>query len=165
MPFLKAMQLLLTCCVFVCIGITTTAQTTKPSKSSSSVADTEQAVRAFYDAYAEDLRQHRRAAIAERYDRRGVYFLGEGGKTLESYEATKDSYLTKWTGPKSFAWKDLTVEVLSPTTAVVLARFEWQTDKGETMTFSYTGVVLRQSGQWRIRVEDESRQPSKPSGQ
>lgn len=154
------LKILLTCALLFCTTSTVTAQQAKRAKSSS-IADTEQAVRAFYDVYAEDLRQHRREAIAERYDRRGVYFMGNGGKKLESYEAVKNSYLTKWTGPKSFAWQDLTVEVLSPNAAAVLARFTWQTDNGETMTFSYTGILIRQAGQWRIRVEDESRQPSK----
>jgi hypothetical protein len=162
---MKPIKVLLACALLLGTTIAVEAQKAKPAKSPSSVANTEQAVRAFYDAYAEDLRQHRRAAIAERYDRRGVYFLGNGSKTLESYEAVKTSYLTKWTGPKSFGWQDLSVEVLSPNAAVVLARFAWQTDKGETMTFSYTGVVLRQAGQWRIRVEDESRPPSKPPTQ
>jgi hypothetical protein len=137
---------------------TVEAQNAKPSLNPTAA---EQEVRAFYDAYAEDLRQHRRAAIADRYDPRGVYLMGNGRKRLQSFAAIKDYYLTKWTGPKSFAWQDLTVEVLSPAIAVVLARFEWQTDNGETMTFSYTGVVIRQAGQWRIRVEDESRPPSK----
>jgi hypothetical protein len=156
-------KILIVCVLFLCATSAVAAQKAKLPKPQSSIAATEQEVRAFYDAYAEDLRQHRRAALAERYDRRGVYFMGNGGKRLQSYEATKDSYLTKWTGPKSFAWQDLTIEVLSPNVAAVLARFEWQTEKGETLTFSYTGVVIRQSGQWRIRVEDESRQPSKSS--
>lgn len=158
-------KILIVCVLFLCATIAVAAQKAKPPKSQSSIAATEQEVRAFYDAYAEDLRQHRRAALAERYDRRGVYLMGNGRKRLQSYEATKDSYLTKWTEPKSFAWQDLTIEVLSPNVAAVLARFEWQTEKGETLTFSYTGVVIRQSGQWRIRVEDESRQPSKPPTQ
>lgn len=161
---MKPVQFLFVCSLLLCAALTVEAQTAKAAKPSR-VTATEREVLAFYDAYAEDLRQHRRAAIAERYDRRGVFFMGNGTKQWESYEATKNSYLTKWTGPKSFAWKDLTVEVLSPNAAVVLARFEWQTADGETLTFSYTGVVLRQADQWRIRVEDESRQPPKTSPQ
>ena len=158
-------KFIVACSLLLCATTAVEAQKAKPVKPTFSATSAESEVRAFYEAYAEDLRQHRREAIAERYDRRGVYFMGNGRKRLESYEATKSSYLTKWTGPKSFAWKDLTVEVLSPHTAVVLARFEWQSANGDTMTFSYTGVVLRQSGQWRIRVEDESRQPPKASPQ
>lgn len=161
---MKPVQFLFVCSLLLCAALAVEAQTAKAAKPSR-VTATEREVLAFYDAYAEDLRQHRRAAIAERYDRRGVFFMGNGTKQWESYEATKNSYLTKWTGPKSFAWKDLTVEVLSPNAAVVLARFEWQTADGETLTFSYTGVVLRQADQWRIRVEDESRQPPKTSPQ
>ena len=32
----------------------------------------EKELRAFYDSYADDLREHKRDAIGERYDRRGV---------------------------------------------------------------------------------------------
>ena len=125
----------------------------------------EREVRTFYDAYAEDLRRHRREAIARRYDPRGVYFLGNGRKTFESFESVKNSYLTKWSGPKAFVWKDLSIEVLSPDAAAVLGRFEWQTEKGETLTFSYTGLLLRRAGGWRIRVEDESTRPAAPPAQ
>jgi hypothetical protein len=75
------------------------------------------------------------------------------------------SHLTKWMGPKSFEWKDISIEVLSPDAAVVVGRFEWQTDRGETLSYSYTGLVIRHSGGWRIRIEDESARPPKPSAQ
>lgn len=126
-------------------------------------ADVEREVRQFYDAYADDLRAHRKEAIANRYDTRGVYFMGNGYKSLETFEATRSRYVTKWKGPKSFEWKDLSVEVLSQDAAVILGRFEWQTETGETFKYSYTGVVSRQPGGWRIRVEDESTQPQKPT--
>ncbi len=135
---------------------------TKPQKQHD-VAATEREVREFFDSYAEDLRQHRREAIANRYDPRGVYFLGNGGKTLESFETVKNVYLTKWTGPKSFEWKDISVEVLSPEAAVVIGRFEWQTASDQLQGFSYTGLLIKHSGEWRIRVEDESSPPAKPS--
>jgi ketosteroid isomerase-like protein len=122
-------------------------------------------VREFYDSYAEDLRQHRREAIAERYDPRGVFFLGHGVKTLRSFEETKNRYLTKWAGPKSFEWKDISVEVLSPHAAVVVGLFDWQVDTGQTLTYSYTGLLVKQSGRWRIRVEDESARPPRPPSQ
>jgi hypothetical protein len=121
----------------------------------------EREVRGFYDSYAEDLRRHRRELIADRYDPRGIYFLGNGGKTLETFEANKNAYLTKWKGPQSFDWTDLSVEVLSPDAAVVVGRFQWQTDTGEMLNYSYTGLLVKRAGRWRIRVEDESRQPAK----
>jgi hypothetical protein len=150
---------------FLCGGLVAEAQQAKAAdpQNQNPVASTEREVREFYDSYAEDLRRHRRGAIADRYDPRGVFFLGQGGKSLESFEATKNRYLTKWTGPKSFEWKDLSIEVLSPHAAVVVGRFEWQTDSGETLSYSYTGLVLQHSGRWRIRVEDESRRPPNAS--
>lgn len=125
--------------------------------------DVEREVRQFYDAYADDLRAHRKEAIANRYDTRGVYFMGNGYKSLETFEATKSRYLTKWKGPKSFEWKDLSIEVLSKDAAIVLARFEWEAASGEKFSYSYTGVLVKRSEGWRIRVEDESTQPPKPA--
>jgi hypothetical protein len=139
------------------------AKAPEPQNHNPAVA-TEREVREFYNSYAEDLRQHRREAIADRYDPHGVFFLGQGFKRLESVEATKNHYLTKWTGPKSFEWKDISIEVLSPGAVVVVGRFEWQTDTGETWSYSYTGLVIKESGRWRIRVEDEStRSPKAPA--
>jgi hypothetical protein len=130
---------------------------------SNSMSETERSVRAFYDDYAEDLRQARREAIADRYDRRGAYLMGNGSKSLTAFEQIKDRYMTKWSGPKSFEWKDLSVDVLSKDAAAVLARFEWTTAAGKSLNFSYTGVLVKRDGKWRIRVEDESIAPPKPA--
>ena len=48
----------------------------------------------------------------------------------------------KWSGPKSFAWKDLSFEPISKDAAVVVGRFEWQTASGQTINSSYTGVLV-----------------------
>ena len=137
----------LTCAIWLCGCVASEAQQVKAPElpRQSNVATVERAVRDFYDSYAEDLRQHRREAIANRYDTRGVFFLGNGKKVRRSFEEVKDRYLTKWSGPKSFEWKDLTFEVLSSDAAVVLGRFDWQTAAGETLSFSYTGVLIRHS--------------------
>lgn len=120
-------------------------------------------VRAFYDGYAKDLREHRRESIADRYDARGTYLLGNGSKSLETLADNRRFYMTKWTGPKSFAWKDMEFEVVSPTAVVVISRFEWAAEKEpKPVTCSYTGLVIKASdGVWRIRVEDESCPPPK----
>ena len=164
---MRKAQLISSCCLLLCGGLVAEAQKAKAPEppNHNTVAATEREVREFYDSYAEDLRQHRREAIADRYDPRGVYFLGHGVKRLESFEATKSRYLTKWMGPKSFEWKDISIEILSPDAAVVMGRFEWQTDSGVTLNYSYTGLVIKQTGRWRIRVEDESTQPPKRSAQ
>ena len=129
-----------------------------------SMSETERMIRGIYDTYAEDLRQQRREAIVDRYDRRGAYLMGNGSKRFQTFEQIKDVYMTEWSGPKSFEWKDLSVEVLSKDSAAVTARFEWTTAAGQVLNFSYTGVLVRQDGKWRIRVEDESTTPPKPAG-
>ena len=135
----------------------------QPAATAGPISETERSVRAFFDSYAEDLRGHKREAIADRYDRRGVYMVGNGRKSLEPFEKVKDRYLTSWQGPRSFAWKDLSVEVLSKDSAVVTGLFEWQTAAGATLNYSYTGLLVKRDGKWRIRLEDESTAPPKPS--
>lgn len=126
-------------------------------------SDVEKSVLAFYDSYAEDLRQHRREGIANRYDRRGVYLMGNGSKTLRTFEQVKERYLTKWSGPKSFAWKDLSVEIISTNAVAVLGKFEWVAASGQKFDFSYTGLLIKHKGEWLIRIEDESMAPPKPA--
>lgn len=116
----------------------------------------EREIRAFYDAYADDLRHHRTEAVANRYDDRGYFSLGNGGKRFVSFEDNKKHYTTRWTGPKSFAWRDMSFEVLGPDSAAVVGLFDWTGQPGTTDTGSYTAVLIRRSGQWKIRVEDES---------
>ena len=125
------------------------------------MSETERSLRAFYDDYAEDRRAQRREAIVDRYDRRGAYLMGNGSKRFETFEQIKDVYMNKWSGPKAFAWKDLSIEPISKSAAVVVGKFEWQTAAGLTMNFSYTGVLVKLDGKWRIRVEDESTAPPK----
>ncbi len=116
----------------------------------------------FYDSYAEDLVQKRTDSIADRYDRRGTFMLGNGAKDLVSYEKNKTFYTTKWTGPDAFAWKNLDYEILSPTAALVIGQFEWKTEKDpKPMTCSYSGLVVKIKEAWYIRVEDESCPPAK----
>ena len=128
------------------------------------MSDTERAVRAFYDGYADDLRRERRESIVGRYDPRGAYILGNGSKRFESLEQIRDVYMNKWSGPKSFAWHDLSVDVISGSAAAVAARFEWVTQAGQTLHFSYTGVLVKRGGKWYIRIEDESSAPPGAGG-
>ena len=58
-------------------------------------------------------------------------------------------------GPTSFEWKDLSIVVLSPELAAVTGLF----DLGDTLgsqTYSYSALLIKRSGGWRIRIEDES---------
>jgi hypothetical protein len=137
----------------------TAAKTPQSAKPDRAAAKTEGEVREFYEAYAEDLRAARREAIADRYDARGYFRLGNGSKTLVSFEDNKKLYLGRWTGPKSFAWKDLSIEVLAPDAAAVVGLFDWQGTAGGTATLSYTALLVKRAGKWRIRIEDESVSP------
>lgn len=156
---MRKMQALVRGALLLCGGLAAAARGASAAEpmAGSRAAAVEREVREFYGAYAADLQHHRREAIAGRYDPRGVFFLGDGRKELVAFEALKKQYLTEWEGPKSFGWRDLSVDVLSPDAAVVVGRFEWQAEAGESLAFSYTGVLVRHPGGWRIRVEDESR--------
>ena len=120
-------------------------------------------MRLFFEAYGEDLRKHRRDAIVNRYDRLGTYFMGNGRKSFDTFDSVKDRYLKKWNGPKHFEWKDVSIDVISKTSALVTALFEWTPDSGDVAKCSYTGLFLKGSGEWRIRAEDESCVPRRPA--
>lgn len=126
----------------------------KPPKNSN--AETEQEVKAFFKTYAEHLVQNHKEAIADLYDPSGCYILGNANKSFLSFEENKKYYLTRWTAPKSFEWNDLSIEIISPSAVVATAIFNLERSTGEKMTYSYTGLLIKQSGKWRIRVEDES---------
>jgi hypothetical protein len=129
------------------------AQSSSPAAAN---ALAERELRAFYDAYADDLIKGQREAIANRYDPRGYFSLGNGSKQFLSFEDTRKRYLTRWNAPKSFAWRDLSFDIVSPTTASVLGLFDYQAQSGDKATYSYSASLTKQAGQWRIRVEDES---------
>ncbi|HEX6573521.1 MAG TPA: hypothetical protein VF042_01005 [Gemmatimonadaceae bacterium] len=115
--------------------------------------------REFMAGYAEDIRNGRRQAIAARYDRRGAYRVGEGEKTLESWELIRAAYMTQWSPPVNFAWRDLTYEVLGPDSVMVIGLFDWGLLDGRRIAFSYTALLVRQDGELRIRLEAESMNP------
>ncbi|HEY0459566.1 MAG TPA: DUF4440 domain-containing protein [Pyrinomonadaceae bacterium] len=135
------------------------AKTPKPEKRSAAAVKAEGEIKEFFDSYGDDLRAARREAIADRYDARGYFRLGNGNKTLVSFEDNKKRYQTRWTPPKSFTWKDLSIEVLSADAAAVVGLFDWQAATGEKAALSYSALLVRQAGKWRIRVEDESISP------
>ena len=62
--------------------------------------------RDFMAGYAEDLRRGRRQSIVNRYDKRGAYRVGEGEKTLESWELIRAAYLSQWNPPTRFTWRE-----------------------------------------------------------
>jgi hypothetical protein len=118
---------------------------------------------AFMASYAEDLIAGDRAAIAARYDRTGSWVLGNGHKMFSTAAATEAYYAgSGWQPPERFEWHDLSYEVTGPGSVLVLGTFVWKPKDGSPERIvSYTGLLVRQDGQLRIRVEDESAQPLK----
>ncbi len=101
----------------------------------------------------------RREAVIARYDPRGTYFVGQGRKELSPPDSTAALYRTRWQPPVSFAWRDLSYEVVGPDAVEVTGLFDWGVSAERKLTFSYTGVLLRRDGRWFIRLEDESGAP------
>jgi len=112
----------------------------------------------FMAAYAEELRRGDRAAIASRYDRGGAWLLGHGEKSFSTWAALAARYAgPEWQPPASFVWRDLTYLPAGPEAVIVIGRFEWGPANGRPpLNFSYTAMLVRQDGQLRIRLEDES---------
>jgi hypothetical protein len=131
------------------------AQPSTPAKPAHDTAAVEKEIRDFYDAYAADLLGAKRESIAARYDERGYYRMGNGSKRFVPMADVKEAYLKRWSPPKTFAWKDLSIEIMSPEAAVVTSLFDW-----ETSTLSYTALLTKRLGKWLIRVEDESMSPT-----
>ena len=124
------------------------------------VVELETEARSFMEAYAQDLLDHDVAAIAARYDSSGAYFLGGGQKRFERYDSIRTRYAERWQGPSTFEWHDLSYEVLSPDAVLIVGLFSWgQGDSVEALNVSYSGLLKRQDGELRIRLEDESVDP------
>ena len=121
--------------------------------------DVEAEARAFMESYARDLRGGAREAIVARYDPRGAYRVGNGQKVLEPLDSIRAAYMGRWQPPTTFEWQDLSYEVLSDDAVMVVGRFEWTSADGKMLPLSYTGLLLRRDGEWRIRLEDESISP------
>lgn len=117
---------------------------------------------AFMADYAADLSAGRRDAIIARYDPRGAYLVGHGRKQLMPLDSIAAIYHgSGWQPPAGFAWRDLSYEVVGPDAVVVTGLFDWTASAGRTLTFSYTGLLLRRNGRWYIRLEDESGAPQR----
>lgn len=110
--------------------------------------------RAFMAAYAEDLREHDRAGLIARYDPQGTWFVIGGKRWFDTHDKVRQAYSTEWTGPAGFMWHDLHYEQVGNDTIMVLGEFDWGT-AGGPRRHSYTGLLVRRDGQWRIRLENE----------
>jgi len=146
------------------------AQQPAPADLEAAAAEVERAVEeavnvaeatVFMEEYAADLRAGNRAAIADRYDRRGAWRQGNGDNVLEPWDSIREIYAgARWERPASFEWRDLHYESAGPDAIVVVGAFLWGRAAGQPpYLFSYTGLLVRRDGRLRIRLEHESMRP------
>ena len=119
--------------------------------------------KSFMKSYATDLQSGNRDALANRYDARGAYFVGQGKKTFMTAEQIKKIYQESWKPPTSFAWSDLSYEVVGKDAVVVIGGFDYGIADKKAVHASYTALLIRSDGNLRIRVEDESPLPPQPA--
>jgi hypothetical protein len=115
--------------------------------------------RAFMTHYAEDLRMGDRSAIAARYARGGAWRVGPAEVEFQTQDQVRTSYLRRWAPPSSFDWQDLAFDPIGEDAVAVTGRFLWGPGPNASkppMLFTYTGLLVREDGQLRIRLEHES---------
>jgi hypothetical protein len=118
---------------------------------------------AFMDAYGSDLRTGDREAVAARYDRSGAYVMFNGQREFAPWDTLAAQYRTSWQQPAAFQWRDLVFLPAGPDAVAVNGHFFWTVRAGEEpIRFRYTALLVRQDGELRIRLEDESMAPLAP---
>lgn len=112
--------------------------------------------RAFMAAYARDLLAGDRAAIAARYDRQGAWMVHAGRSRFIAHDSIARRYAEDWDAPSAFEWRDLVFIPSSEDAVTVVGRFVWTSAGEAPALIAYHGQFVRQDGQLRIRVEDET---------
>lgn len=112
---------------------------------------------AFMESYARDLRAGERDGLVGRYDPRGAYMLGDGRKAFLPPDSIRAIYHGRWQPPASFEWRDMSYEPVGPDAVVVTGQFVWGVSAERQLPpYSYTALLVRHDGRFRIRVENES---------
>lgn len=112
--------------------------------------------RAFMVGYARDLLAGDRAGIAARYDSGGAWMVHAGHARLFPHERIARLYAEDWSPPAAFEWRDLVFIPSGEDAVTVVGRFVWTSAGEEPALIAYHGQFVRQDGQLRIRVEDET---------
>jgi hypothetical protein len=116
--------------------------------------------RAFMGGYARDLLAGDRAAVAARYDRSGAWIVRAGEARLLPHDALVQRYAERWTPPAAFEWRDLNFIPSGPDAVTVIGRFVWTAEGQTSRLVSYHGQFVREDGELRILVEDETPVPA-----
>ncbi len=116
----------------------------------------EQEARTFMAEYANELRTHNRPALGARYDVRGVHMVFSGQHSFMPQDSIAAMYQTNWTGPEFFEWRDLTYDVASLNSVLVMGQFQWKSRSSEdTLSFAYTALLVHREDRLGIRLENE----------
>ena len=116
--------------------------------------------RAFMESYARDLLAGDRPAIAGRYDRSGAWMASGGRARLISQDVIARRYVEDWSPPAAFEWRDLVFIPSGENAITVIGRFVWTSADGTPDLISYHGQFVREDGELRILVEDETPVPA-----
>ncbi|ANY18544.1 hypothetical protein A6F68_00008 [Tsuneonella dongtanensis] len=111
--------------------------------------------KAWMAAYGDDLAAGDRDAIVARYHPEGAWFGMNAAKAFRSLPDIRARYASVWQPPTEFRWIGLAYEVAGPDAVVATGQFHWGIEGG-SRTYSYTGLLLRLDGTFRIRIEEES---------
>lgn len=122
-----------------------------------SVPAVEDEARQFMETYAAEFRAGDFESVIGRYHRDGAYVVGYGNKEFFPFDSIALRYPQGLPAPALFELGDLSFEVLSNDAVVVAGTFrlKFLPEDPEEVT-SYTGLLVRQDGELRIRLEDES---------
>lgn len=132
------------------------ASCTSAVVSTSTPASVEEEAQRFMAGYAADLLSHDPDAIAARYSRRGAYLVLPGSRALVSFDSIQSEYRAgSGQGPHVFEWQGLSYEVLNEDVVAVVGTFRSESVEGGVLG-SYTSVLVREEGELRIRLENQS---------
>lgn len=113
--------------------------------------------RAFMDGYAADLLTGEPDAIAARYSRRGAYLVLPGIRSMVPHEEIVGMYREGGPAPDVFEWQDLAFEPVGEDAVMVVGAFRWESaGDDDGMLGTYTSLLVREDGELRIRLENES---------
>lgn len=144
-------------CVYLIVAGTAGIVGCSAGSSQSAPSDVEAEARQFMADYVTDFRAGDVEAVIARYHRDGAWRVGQGVASFVPFDSIAAGYRQGGGPPAAFVMGDLAYEVLSDDAVLVVGTFraQWQPGMPEAIT-SYTGLLVRQDGQLRLRLEDES---------
>ncbi|RZJ05824.1 MAG: nuclear transport factor 2 family protein [Brevundimonas sp.] len=112
--------------------------------------------RALMEGYAAAIRAGDHAAVSALYSRDGAW-MANGGQTRHVPHAVlARRYEEQWEAPAAFEWRDLSYIPTGPDAITVIGRFVWTSTGEPPFLMSYHGHFVREDGDLRIRIEEET---------